>query len=324
MAFKRPFQVSATLSAVAIAYTNPAAARIADEVMPRVPVSSEEFKWMEYPLEDAFQVPEAKVGRRGRVKQMEFTGEEKTDSVDDYGLDVPIPYSDINEAEKQRAAKLSGYDPEKHNVMMLEETIQNIRELRVAQIVHNPDTYAPARRETLSGTDQLTDYSNSDPIGLVKDALNGTLVYRPNTLVLSRYGLSKLSSHPKIVNAVRGGNTTDGIVSIQQLIELFSGEGLQKILVGEAQYNAAKPGQTPTLQQAWGKHMSFLHLNPMATTQPGMITFGYTAQLGAKIAGRIVDEDIGLEGGVRVRTGEKVKELVVAKDVGYFVQNAFG
>ena len=323
MAFKRPFQADATLTAIAIAYANPAAFRIADLVLPRVTVSSEKFKWMSYPLADAFQVPNAKVGRLGRVQQMEFTGTEETDSVDDYGLDVPIPYSDIAEAEAQRAQKRSGYDPEKHSVMMLEETIQNIRELRVAQLIHNSATYSSARRLTLSGTDQLNDYSNSDPIGLIKNAMNGTLIYRPNTLVISRYGLSKLSSHPKIVNAVRGGNTTDGIVTIQQLIDLFSGEGLRNIYVGEAQYNSAKMGQVPVLQQAWGKHMAFLHINPMATTQPGMITFGYTAQLGSKISGRIVDEDIGLEGGVRVRNGEKVKELVVAQDTGYFIQDAF-
>ena len=32
--------------------------------------------------------------------------------------------------------------------------------------------------------------------------------------------------------------------------------------------------------------------------------------------------DVGLQGGVRIRTGERVKELVIAKDVGYFIQNA--
>jgi len=205
MAFKRPFEADATLTAIAIAYMNPAAHRIADKVMPRVDVSSEKFKWMSYPLADAFQVPDAKIGRLGRVKQMEFTGKQETDSVDDYGLDVPIPYSDISEAEAQRAQKRSSYDPEKHNVMMLEETIQNIRELRVAQLIHNPATYAPSRRIILSGTDQFSDYDGSDPIGLIKDAMNGTLIYRPNTMVISRYGLSKLTSHPKIVNAVRGG-----------------------------------------------------------------------------------------------------------------------
>ncbi|MEM9968486.1 MAG: capsid protein [Pseudomonadota bacterium] len=319
----RPFTVDATLSAVAIAYTNSALSRIADQVMPRVDAGSEKFKWMEYPLEEAFQIPDARVGRRGRVQQMEFTGTEKTDSVEDYGLDVPIPYSDIDEAARQRAAKLSSHDPEKHSVMMLEETIQNIREVRVAQMIHNPASYAPARQQVLVGTDQFTDYASSDPITVIKDAMNSTLVFRPNTMVISRYGLSKLNSHPKIVNAVRGGNTTDGIVSVQQLVDLFSGEGLQNILVGEAHYNAAKPGQAVDLQQAWGKHISFLHINPLANTQPGNITFGYTAQLGTKFAGRIMDQDIGLEGGVRIRSGEKLKELIVARDVGFFLENAF-
>ncbi|PZP06597.1 MAG: capsid protein, partial [Sphingomonas hengshuiensis] len=36
----------------------------------------------------------------------------------------------------------------------------------------------------------------------------------------------------------------------------------------------------------------------------------------------IEDPDIGLQGGNRVRSGERVRELVVAQDVGYFIQNA--
>ena len=194
----------------------------------------------------------------------------------------------------------------------------------MANIVHAAATYDAARRITLSGTDQLTDYANSDPIDVLKTGMNGTLLLRPNTWVMSRYGWSKFSSHPKIVNAVRGANTTDGIVTPQQVVDLFSGEGLQRILIGEAQYNSAKPGQAPSFSYAWGSHIAMLHINQMATTQPGAVTFGFTAQYGAKVAGRIVDEDVGLEGGVRIRSGEKVRELVVAKDVGYFIQNAFG
>ncbi|WP_299370434.1 capsid protein [uncultured Tateyamaria sp.] len=323
MSYKRPFNVDATLSAVAIAYKNGAANRIADEVMPRVPVGSETFKWHEYPLAEAFQVPEAEVGRRGRVRQMEFSSEEKESSVKDWGLESPIPHSDISEAERQRAAKLSMHNPETHAVEMLQETIGNIREVRVANIIHNPDTYDATRREVLAGGDQLTDYVNSDPINVIGDAMNGTLIYRPNMMVISRYGWSKLSKHPKLVNAVRGGGTTDGIITPEQFLDLFAGEGLQNIQIGEAYYNSAKPGQDPSLQRAWGNHIALIHQNRQATTQPGMVTFGYTAELGAKIAGRIIDEDVGLEGGVRIRTGERVRELVVAKDAGYFIQNAF-
>ncbi len=323
MSYKRPFQSDPALSAVAIAYTNPDASRIADQVLPRVPVGGEEFKWTEYPIKDGFQIPDARVGRRGRVQQMEFDANERTSSTEDYALDTPIPYSDIDKAANNRAAKRSTHDPERHSVTMLQETIANIREVRVAKMVHNPNTYDAARRVVLAGTDRFSDYDNSHPVDLLKEGMNGTLIHRPNTWVMSRYGWSKLSSHPKIINAIRGAGTYDGIVRPEQVVDLFAGEGLKRILIGEAQFNAAKPGQALDLQYAWGNHIAMLHLNRMASTQPGMISFGYTAEYGSKFGGRIEDPDIGMEGGFRIRTGEKLKELIVAPDVGYFIQNAF-
>ena len=321
MAPKRPFNVDPVLTAIAIGYRNPEVSRIADEVLPRVPVPAEKFKWTEYPLAEGFNVPDARVGRLGRVQQLEFTGEEKTDAVEDYGLDAPVPYSDIEAADDARAAGLSGFDPEGHAVEMLSETIANIREVRVAQTVHNAANYAAGRKLTLSGTDQFSDYANSDPIGVIKTGMESTLVLPPNTLVMGRTVWSKLSSHPKIVNAVKGNLTEEGIVSRQQFLELFSGEGITRLLIGDAYYNAARPGQPVNLQRAWGNHIAMLHINKMASTQGGL-TWGMTADYGGPIAGRIEDEDVGLQGGVRIRRGERVKELIVAKDVGYFIQDA--
>lgn len=318
----RPFPVDAALSAVAIGYRNSTAMRIADAVLPRLPVSAEKFKWTEYPLSEAFNVPDARVGRRGRVQQLEFGGTEQTAEVEDFGLEASIPYSDIMAASDARARGDSLHDPVMHSVAMLTDTLENIREVRVAQAVFNLNTYASDKRVTLSGTSQWSDYTNSDPITAIKTGMEATLVHTPNTMVLGRQVWSRLSSHPKIVNAVKGNVTNAGIVSREQFLELFAGEGITRLLIGDAFYNTAKPGQTPTLGRAWGKHMALLHLNPMATVEQGGITFGFTAQYGARIAGQMEDRDIGLQGGLRVRTGERVKELVVAKDVGYFIQNA--
>jgi hypothetical protein len=60
----------------------------------------------------------------------------------------------------------------------------------------------------------------------------------------------------------------------------------------------------------------------MATVEGGGVTFGLTAEYGSRLAGRIEDPDIGLNGGFRIRTGERVKELIIAKAAGYFIQNA--
>lgn len=318
----RPFIVDPALSAIAIGYRNPATAYIADQVLPRIQVGSEKFKWIEYPLEESFNVPDARVGRRGRVQQLEFGGTEQTSAVEDFGLDSPIPYSDIDAAREARERKVSDYDPEGHAVMMLTDTMMNIREVRVASIVHNAATYAVGRKVTLAGTSQLSDYVNSDPIGVLKTGMEATLVLRPNTVVMGRAVWSKVSSHPKIVNAVKGNLTDSGMVTIEQFTELLRGEGINRVLVGDSWYNTAKPGQPVSLGRAWGKHISLIHLNPIANPEGGGVTFGYTAQYGNRIAGRIEDKDVGLQGGVRIRSGERVKELVAAKDVGYFIQNA--
>lgn len=318
----RPFPISAVLTAIAVGFRNSSTVRIADQVLPRQNVSGEKFKWTEYPISEAFNTPDGRVGRRGRVQQLEFSGTEKESAVEDFGFDAPIPYSDIEAAANTRAAGMSSIDPEAHAVQMITDTLENCREARVAGLIHNSATYAADKRVTLSGTSQFSDYANSDPITVIKTGMEATLVYAPNTMVMGRPVWSKVSSHPKIVNAVKGGTQTSGLISREQFLELFSGEGIQNLLIGDAMVNTAKPGQQPVLQRAWGKHIALLHLNSMASIEQGGITFGMTADYGGRIAGRIEDKDIGLQGGVRIRTGERVKELIIAKDVGYFIQNA--
>lgn len=318
MAPNRPFVVDPVLTAVAVGYRNEAQTLIADEVLPRVAVGGERFKWTEYPLEEGFNIPDTRVGRRGRTNQLEFSGKEKDGSVEDHGLETPIPNSDIDAAATARAEKRSTYDPEAHSTMMLMDTVLNVRESRVAAIVQDLNSYAASRRVTLSGTDQFSDYTNSNPIDVIKTGLESTLVYRANTMVFGQAAWSKFSSHPHVVNAIRGNLTNKGMVTREEVAAMFE---VKKVLVGEGWVNSAKPGQTVNLTRAWGKHISLLHINPLARPEQG-ITFGMTAQYGSRISGRIVDEDVGLQGGVRIRTGERIKELIIAKDVGYFIQNA--
>lgn len=322
MAPTRPFVVDAALTAVSIGFRNTAMMKIADQVLPRFPVGAEKFKWTEYPMSEAFNTPEARVGRLGQVNQVIFSGTEKTDSVDDFGLDTPIPYSDIQAAADARAQNRSTYDPEAHSTAMLTDTLENIREVRVANTVFNLNTYAAEKRITLSGTSQFSDYTNSDPITVIKTGLLSTTILVPNTVVMGREVWRWVSSHPKIVNAVKGNVTNAGIINREQFLELFAGEGITKLLIGDAMVNTAKAGQTPVYARAWGKHISLIHQNPMATVEGGGVTFGMTAEYGGRLAGRIEDPDIGLQGGFRVRTGERLKELIIAKDVGYFIQNA--
>src|SRR5690554_5705370 len=134
MAPVRPFPVSPVLTAIAVGYRNPVQTYIADDVLPRQQVGGEVFSWTEYPIAEAFSTPDGRVGRKGRVPQLEFTGEDRESAVEDFGFDIPIPNSDIEAAANARARGLGAIDPEAHAVEMVADTLLNIREARVAAL----------------------------------------------------------------------------------------------------------------------------------------------------------------------------------------------
>lgn len=318
----RPFPIDPTLTAIAIGYRNPAATLIYSRVLPGVTVLSEQFKWTEFPLAEGFSVPELEVGRKGRVNQVEFTATERDSSVKDYGLDDAIPYSDIEAAARARAEKRSNIDPRNMAVEGLTNLIELGREVRAAQVVQDPNNYDADKKIALTGTDKFSDYENSDPYGVIDEGMEKTLVYRPNTIAMGQPVWSKIKRHPKLIKAVKGGLTEDGAITKAQFAELFE-LAPENVLIGMAQVNLSRKGQAVNLSRVWGKSIQLLYIDPSKRQADGsVITWGFTAELGGRISGSIEDKDIGLQGGERVRVGERVRELVAAKSVGYQIQGA--
>lgn len=317
----RPFPINPILTAVSIGYRN--LGMIADQVLPRIPVMGESYRYTRYPLAEMFTVPKTLVGRRGRVPRVEFTGTQEDGSTKDYAIEDGIPISDINAAASQRTAGLGNFDPEARAAEGLANLLELDREVRVAAMVQNPNNYSVSRRLALSGSDQFSDPA-SDPIKVLKACFAATLIYRPNTMVMGRDCWSGLSSHPKLVNAVRGNVTGSGIISPEDLVRLFAGEGLKRILIGESFVNNARPGQAATLSRVWGKSIQLLYVDDQIRPEQGGVTWGFTAQYGTRGSANWPDKDVGAEGGNVVRVWEKTDEKVVAPDVGFQLQNAVG
>jgi len=76
-----------------------------------------------------------------------------------------------------------------------------------------------------------------------------------------------------------------------------------------------------TLTRIWGNHIALIYQDALPGPD-GLITYGFTAQFGQRVANRIPKPETGLRGSEMVRVGEFVRELVVAGDMGYFIQNA--
>ena len=172
-----PFPVTPELTAISVAYKNKTF--IADEVLPRVPVGVESFKYRKFALADGFTIPNTLVGRTGSPNELQFGFTEATASTADYGLDDPIPQKDIDNAP-------AGYDPVGHAVESLSNIILLDREKRAADLVFNTNSYATANKLAISvSTSKFGDFTNSDPIKTIMDALDACTI-RPNILVFGR------------------------------------------------------------------------------------------------------------------------------------------
>lgn len=306
-----PFPITPRLVSVAVAYRN--RAYIADLVLHRVNVSAQEFKYQVFPIEETFFRPDTKVGRRSRPNEIDLTATETPSKTEDYGLDDPIPQADIDNAASQEGMR----NPLDVGTEQITDYMLIDREKRVADLVFAAASFPAGNKVTLSGTSQWSDFPNSDPIGDIFTALDAPLM-RPNIAVFGNDTWTKLRQHPDIIKAVNANSGDKGAAARSSVAELFE---LDEIHVGRSRLNTAKKGQTATLTRMWGKHAAFLFQDRNADTRNG-VTFGLTAQWGARVAGSRRDPDIGLRGGERLRVGESVKELIIASQAGYFVEDA--
>ncbi len=305
---KFPFPTDPIYSAVTIAYRNKR--MIADDVLPRRKVGKSEFRYLEHDLSEGFTVPNTMVGRKSRPDEVSFTATEQRGTTEDHALDDAIPLTDMDAAP-------AGYDPVGHSVMTITHLIMLDREIRVANLVFAAATYLANRKIQLSGTSQFSDFANSDPIGVISDGLDSCII-RPNVMTIGREAFSKLVQHPDIVKAAHGNSGDKGYAKRQDIADLFE---LDKVVVGEGYVNTAKKGQPVSLARVWGKHVSLLYTGTGDGGQEEAV-FGFTAQYGDRLAGRRDDPDIGMRGGVRVRVGESVAEVISAADLGYFIEDA--
>lgn len=311
------FPINPTLTAIAMVYSNPATALIADDVMPRIS-TAKKFAWSNYDVAQGFTVPQTLVGRKSVPTEVDFTGTLVNDEVLDYGLDDIVPNDEVDAFNSMvKPARGGPLNPLDVSTMLTTKLIQLDREVRVAGRVFNTASFAAGNQATLSGTSQWSDFANSNPLDAILAALD-VPVYRPNVAVFGQATFTKLRQHPRIVQAVFGTAQTGGVVTRDQLAQVLE---IQKVVVGAGFVNTARKGQAVNNQRVWGKHAAFLYVDKEAAMaqQP---CWGFTAQWGDKVAGEIPEPKMGIRGSQRVRVAESVKEVVSATALGYYFQNA--
>jgi len=305
---ERPIPVNTELTAVAIGYQN--RQLIADEVLPRIPVGTQNFSHLVYDPQSGLNVPNTSVGRTGQVNKASIKGDEVPNKTEDRGLEDDVPYDDIDNAK-------DGYDPLGQATENLTNLIKLDREVKTATLVFNTSNYVSDNTfKVTDAKDKISDYVNSSPIDMICDYLDKPIL-RPTIMVIGGAAFSKLARHPHIIQAILGTSCEKGIASPEDIAKLFQ---LDKVLVGRGLFNTSKKKEQVSLSNAWGNHMSLLYQDKFASTKAGT-TYGYTAEYGLIKAGDWDNKNIGLNGGKTVRVGEQVKEIIAAKALGAFLQD---
>ncbi|HAS3046037.1 TPA: phage capsid protein [Vibrio parahaemolyticus] len=304
----RPFIVEPHRLALTIAYRN--RKLIADSVLPRIPVGNERFSWNKFETAQVTTVPDTEVSRKGLTNEVEFQSTEQTDKTVDHGLETAVPQGDIDNAPEN-------YDPLDNAVESTTDLILLAREIRTATTVFDPTNYS--HKDTVANGNKF-DNPDADLLGYLLEMLDDPLV-RPNTFTLGRREWTKLRRNKALVKAIHGNSGDSGAITTAQLAELLE---LDNVFVGEAFLNSAKKGKTPQHQKVWQGHASFTYLDALANADNGRLTFGFTAQHKDRAYKEWDDPDIGVDGGQRVRVYEKVKELIVAPDCGFLLQDVLG
>jgi hypothetical protein len=291
---------------------------IADDVLPRTaPMGSQKFSYFKFADEQFFTLPDTAVGRKSAVNEVDFKGTEVNDQTKDYGLSHAIANSD-----QQGAVKV--VSPEARVAEWLSNLVALGREVRVANAVFNASAYG-SNAQILTSADQF-DNDTADIKRMILDALSKPLM-RPNIGVIGEHDWNNLRQNPSVVSSLLGNSGTKGIASRRQVADLFE---LDDIYVGRGRINTAKPGQTMALNAAWSGGLALIYQDSVSVqmidsenTAPAA-TFGFTAQFGDKVGMRKEDDDIGLRGGVRVKAGESLKEVISGAAFGYFFGNVSG
>ncbi len=310
-------EVDVPLTAIALGYHN--REHIADLVLPRVGVPTMEFRYTEYAFGQNMAMVDTRIDRRSKPYEVDFVGKERSSFVEDHGLDAPIPNRDKN---VYAAAPDLRVNIEAQKILQLTGIIEAKREKRAADLVFSAASYPVTNVETLSGTDQWSDYANSTPVDDVQKSLD-TLYIRPNRVVMGERVWFALRRHPQISAALfpNGYNISLGapIASREAVAELL---GVSEIIIGRSYLNTSAPGQAPSMSRVWGNDCLFFYQDQNITSPEGTVTLGCTAQWEGRISGRIADPDMGLRGGYRVRVGESVREILLAPECGYLFKNA--
>lgn len=297
------------LSNVSKAYRNDAT--IWPDIFPVVPVGKRSDKYLVLDKEHAFREADDMLGPNALPNEIGISYSDDNYSVESHGLADWLAQEHLDNADAPVSLES---DVTEH----LSDTLDLTQERRVAALAFAAGTYPSGNKVQLVGGSPGTQWNDpdGDPVGDVRTAVESTFM-RANTLVFGLDAWLVFQSAAKVLEHLHGLQGKK-FATEAEVAAMF---GVQRVLVGRARVNTAKPGQTPSYARVWGKHVAALHVGPSAGIKT--ITFGKTFSTEPnKLTYRDFDGRRGEKGSHYFKVAWNSDEKIVASELGYFIEDA--
>ena len=282
------------------------------QILPSIKVPRRSDKYTIYTKADSYKLVNDMIGPKSQANEVDWGIGTGNYSVEDHALADWVPQENIDNSDPPIQPVIDTND-------FLNNLLDIAQEKRTVDIVFAAGTYPASNKVQLSGTAQWGGTAD-DPIGDLLKAIEGCFM-KANTIIMGADVWMIFRKLPEILDAVKGATraqaTPGGLATIEECRGLFE---VQNWLVGRARYITSKEGQTPTYARLWGKNCAALHVVP----NPGIrsITFGATFSEQLRMTQRAFEPKRGLKGCEYVKVGFNTDEVVIASDLGYFIQDA--
>lgn len=307
---KSSLYVSKPLTNISIAYTNNE--YIAEKILPVVPVVIDTAKIVTYGM-DNLRIEESLRAQGSGANEINHTV-----SIGDHYVLADHALKEFVTDEEEENADLP-INPRIDATENLVGKMFLIKERELSLTMEN--TGVITQNVTLTGTDQWSDYDNSDPLADISTGISTVFdnsgMY-PNAFVMSYAVMLKLITHPAIQDLVRNVPIMTADIAVQALKSAFP--GIENIYVGKAKYNSGLEGGTDALANVWGKHFWVGFINPKPTLKSRSL--GYTYQKkGQNRRTELLPYDADKKGQY-VRVNDKYDQKLIDNKCFYLIKNA--
>jgi len=312
------------LTNLTIAYAQDQNAFIADKVFPVVGVERQSDKYYIYDRDNMNRTGDVKaLAPRTEVNRIGMSLSTDSYFADVYGLGMDFD-------EQTLANEDAALDIRSAGAQTLTNRLLIHREEQFADTFFKAGVWGTDN--TLSGTSQWSDYTNSTPIQAVTAARRAMQLasggFKPNCMVVGKEVRDKLINHPDILARLNGGATVTNtaLITDAKLAEIFE---VESFYVMEAVSNASAEGVAESNGFIGGKHALLVHKAPNAGLMTPMAggTFAWNNIPSANNLGITVESysDDALK---RMQVAEHIQVKmaydmkVTGADLGYLFVNA--